>query len=987
MNATPGSLVRYREREWVVLPSEDPDLVRLRPIGGSGREICGVVRSLSDLIGYSLPFERVEAAEFPAPDPTDVQDLAAVRLLQESARLLLREGAAPFRSLGHLSFRPRLYQFVPLMMALRLETVRLLIADDVGVGKTIEAGLIARELLDRGRVSRVCVLCPPYLCDQWQRELRDKFNIDAVVIRSSTLARLERDAPQDTSIFSHYRHFVASIDLVKGRTYRPHLEEHCPDLLLVDEAHGASQLPRTRGGSRQQRHSLLRTLARDHQRHVVLLTATPHSGIEESFLSILGLLRPEFGELDLSRLRDAEYRTLAGHFVQRRRQHVMRWMGEETPFPTRDDADYERPYDFSPEYRRLYESVYEFARGIVRSADTLSGWKRRMRYWSALALLRCISSSPAAAEVALGKRAGARGEDESTAATFEDATDEQIDDAFSPVVADPLDAEAPSDASPREVFEAQEQDPSWRHSERRRLQHFAREARRLQGAGDTKLQELVDVVASALRDGYQPIVWCRYIATADYVAEHLQLRLEDAFVGLRVTSVTGALQEEERRLKVEELADAPSHVLVATDCLSEGINLQEDFSAAIHYDLPWNPNRLEQREGRVDRFGQRKPVVRVAMLFGRDNPVDGAVLDVLVRKARDIRRQLGISVPVPIDSETVLETVMRSLFRQAQPHPTQLGLFEAPPDAEQSVAEMHAQWERSAERERETQARFAQQSVDEGELAGLLDRTDRVLGAPEDVRRFLQDASQRMGFGLRRGRGDDWELSLQGLPAAVRQRVIPFLPREVRRRLEKDEPATWRITFTSPTPEGLSYVGRNHPLIESLAEHLFDLAFHPVGQDDAVSRCGVIQTDAVNGWTTLWVLRLRYLQHAENGGVPQLAEETLVWGHHGLAPDLDPLSPEDAARLLDEAAPAANVSAAQKRETLTEALRTWPELTTHLDALLDRRAAELAESHRRLGAGDEGDVRIEPRRPPDLLGLVVLLPVPGSLRAGQGVRS
>ena len=132
---TPGALVRYREREWVVLPSDDPNLVLLRPIGGSAREVCGVVKPLADLMAYGeTPYERIEQAQFPLPSPEDVQDHAAVRLL-------LRDGAAPFRSLGHLSVRPRPDQFVPLVMALRQPTVRLLIADDVGVGKTIEAAL------------------------------------------------------------------------------------------------------------------------------------------------------------------------------------------------------------------------------------------------------------------------------------------------------------------------------------------------------------------------------------------------------------------------------------------------------------------------------------------------------------------------------------------------------------------------------------------------------------------------------------------------------------------------------------------------------------------------------------------------------------------------------------------------------------------------------------------------------------------------------
>ena len=143
IDTTPGALVRYREREWVILSSDDPNLVLLRPIGGSAREVCGVVKLLADLMGYEAPHERIETAQFPLLSPEDVQDHAAVRLLLESARLLLRDGAAPFRSLGHLSVRPRPYQFVPLVMALRQPTVRLLIAADVGVGKTIEAAPIA----------------------------------------------------------------------------------------------------------------------------------------------------------------------------------------------------------------------------------------------------------------------------------------------------------------------------------------------------------------------------------------------------------------------------------------------------------------------------------------------------------------------------------------------------------------------------------------------------------------------------------------------------------------------------------------------------------------------------------------------------------------------------------------------------------------------------------------------------------------------------
>ncbi len=148
----PGSIVRCRKRDWVLLPSDQPDVVLLRPLAGASDQVVAIHRRLADLVGYTLPEERLQPATFPLPTVDQVADAAAIRLLWQAARLTLREGAAPLRSLGRISIRPRTYQFVPLLMALRLHPVRLLIADDVGVGKTIEALLIARELIDRQEI-------------------------------------------------------------------------------------------------------------------------------------------------------------------------------------------------------------------------------------------------------------------------------------------------------------------------------------------------------------------------------------------------------------------------------------------------------------------------------------------------------------------------------------------------------------------------------------------------------------------------------------------------------------------------------------------------------------------------------------------------------------------------------------------------------------------------------------------------------------------
>jgi SNF2-related domain len=399
-NPTPGSIVTCRQRQWVVLPSDNPEIIRLRPLSGNEDQVCGLYRPLE--------LESIEPAQFPIPTALAIQNHAAAQLLMNAARLSLRNGAGPFRCLGHLSVRPRPYQIVPLLMALKLETVRLLVADDVGIGKTIEAGLIIREMLDRGEVQRLAVLCPPHLCDQWQRELQEKFHIDAVVVRSGTVSKLERGLPAgDHHIFSYYRHLVVSLDYAKSDKRRASFLTHCPELVVVDEAHTCAR-PGGQSVSQQQRHQLVQQIAQKVDRHLVLLTATPHSGIETSFLSLLGLLQPEFENLNLEKLSEAQRIKLAGHFVQRRRADVKLWLGNETPFPEREPV--EQPYRLSKEYRVLFDEVYDFARGLVKGAtDEMSFAQRRGRYWSALALVRCIMSSPAAAVATLSKQIGNRG--------------------------------------------------------------------------------------------------------------------------------------------------------------------------------------------------------------------------------------------------------------------------------------------------------------------------------------------------------------------------------------------------------------------------------------------------------------------------------------------------------------------------------------------------------------------------------------------------
>lgn len=938
---TPGAIVTCRDRQWVILPSENPDIVRLRPLSGNEDQVCGFYRPLE--------LETMQSAQFPVPSATAVQDLTAAQLLMDAARLSLRNGAGPFRCLGRLSVRPRPYQIVPLLMALRLETVRLLIADDVGIGKTIEAGLIARELLDRGEVRRLAVLCPPHLCDQWQKELREKFHIDAVVVRSGTVSKLERGLPAgDHHIFGYYRHLVVSLDYAKSDKRRASFLTHCPDLVIVDEAHTCARS----GGqstSQQQRHQLVQQIAQKPEQHLVLLTATPHSGIEAAFLSILGLLQPQFESLNLELLSEAERIKLASHFVQRRRADVKLWLGSETPFPERDPV--EQHYRLSKEYRALFDDVYNFARGLVKTTTAeMSYAQRRGRYWSALALIRCVMSSPAAAIATLAKQIGNRAERDRNQDVGEaPLLDEELLGTY---VYDPTDQEQASDAQPTLAIEQGRL--SYSEAERRKLRAFVQAAENLAGEKDAKLQAAIASVVSLLQEGLNPILWCRYIATANYVAAALRQKLEKKGSQVRVVAITGELSEDEREIRLAELTEYSQRVLVATDCLSEGVNLQEHFSAVLHYDLPWNPNRLEQREGRIDRYGQPAAKIKSYLLYGQDNPVDGAVLEVLIRKAVQIHKTLGITVPVPMDSATVSEAVFKSLFDRAT-EAEQLSLLDLQDIGEPAIVQVHQSWDRAVEREKISRTRFAQRSIKPDEVEQELIETDQILGDEQAIERFVRAACERLNSSLVKKK-TGWLLP------APPQRLQPLLG---------DKPRL--LAFTTPAPEGVEAVGRNHPLVEGLAQYLLEDALENT-REPLAARCGFTVTDAVEKRTTLLLLRLRHLLESNNQQ-SLLAEECLVAGFTGSPANPLWLEPQVAMNLLTQSEPVDDKPLAFRQLQLTNLLERLDEIHEELELIAQQRSQALSQSHRRVRAmTKEGQVRVKPQLPMDILGVYILQP-------------
>ena len=185
----PGTLVNYRGRDWIVMPSEDTDVLTIKPLGGSDEELTGIYLPLT------IPGQHINPTTINYPTTAEIGAFETAKILFHASRLSFRNASGPFRCMGKLSFRPRSYQVVPLVMSLKQDVTRLLIADDVGIGKTIEALMILKEAMERGEVKRFAVICLPHLCEQWKSELKDKLDIDAEIIRSSTISSLERQLP------------------------------------------------------------------------------------------------------------------------------------------------------------------------------------------------------------------------------------------------------------------------------------------------------------------------------------------------------------------------------------------------------------------------------------------------------------------------------------------------------------------------------------------------------------------------------------------------------------------------------------------------------------------------------------------------------------------------------------------------------------------------------------------------------------------------
>lgn len=640
--------------------------------------------------------------------------------------------------------------------------------------------------------------------------------------------------------------------------------------------------------------------------------------------------------------------------MQRKRGDVEKWMGEETPFPKREPIEW--AYDLSMLYMIFFDQILDFAKKLIAPDFSKQG-PRRVQYWTALALLRGVMSSPAAGIEMLNTRLS-----NIAPVAFDESL---VDNSENPVQDSEFGYEG--DNTPTSLLEQTD----WSNYQRQQLRGFSDQLASLSDLKhDQKCGSAEAILDDWLSEGFNPVVFCRYIATANYVGRLLVPALRKKYPKLDIQVITSELPDELRKQKIDEMGKATLRLLIATDCLSEGINLQQQFTAVLHYDLPWNPNRLEQREGRVDRFGQPAPEVKTCLLYGADNPIDGIVLDVLLRKVREIKRSTGINVPFPEDSQSIIDTITQALLlnpdrkinRQRDGAQQLTFDFSEFDEAQSAKATISRKIEEAAEREKATRTIFAQNAIKASEIEADLREVDDAIGDPFAVEQFVTTTLNNL-FGV--------QVIAQQKKGCYRL-ITANLPDQIRGILPVGDIV--QISFLSPTPEGYHYLGRNSRFVEQLCQLL--MANTVNRSDKRAARSAVIRTRQVAIKTTILLFRCRNVIEDRRGSQQIVAEEMILWGWKGTPQEKEFLDQAEAKALLASVRANSDMSLPARTGFLENELKLLKSFEPEFDRVAEQQSIKLVEAHERFSSLMDGKrfQVVHPVLPMDLLGVYILLP-------------
>jgi superfamily II DNA or RNA helicase len=729
----PGIIINMRNRLWRVDEFDGSEVVAT-PITGDSNDQRIFIADIE-----TITEERFEKINSQLPG-----DLSAQRLLLRAYQFDLIHGSAPFLSLHRSSVVPYNYQMVPLVLALEKPTARMLIGDDVGLGKTIEAGLIISELIQRGKVKRVVFLTPANLKQQWKEALDYFFHIKATIIDSFSRKEFEKELPAGANPWQYFQFVIASVDYAKSPDIKQQIQEQPWDLLLVDEVHVCARPHSTvKATKQQQRYELVKTLSKSIP-NILFLTATPHNGYSDSFASILEMINPEIVKQNINGSITFDKATARYNVIQRNRKKLEAWYEKQekkSPFPKRDQKEVIIDPKPNGKLIQLLDAVERYGDFILKSAkDKGSNKVRNIANWVAIHLQKRAISSPYAVLKSLENRISTIKNNLGSLSESEEQTLENyVYDLFS-------DDERISEemASLRLDFEALSQDEI---SELKRIIEFGET---LTPKDDEKLQMLrKEILPELISKDPKVIIFTKYKDTLDYLEKHLKDREFDTFV------MHGDMSLNARTEIFGKFDRAKKAILIATDVISEGLNLQRLASNVVHYELPWNPNRLEQRNGRVDRIGQKRDTVNIRTLVV-DKSMDKEILDLLLEKQKTIEMDRDYAAAYFGDEETlkniIFEASAKKKSRRKSVDLNQPDLFATVgiEETKKAVRQAFTSPEEDKKRKKriEEESFYSSLDIELPEIDKRIEETKRIVGSQEEVLIFVKAALSRFNSAL-----------------------------------------------------------------------------------------------------------------------------------------------------------------------------------------------------------------------------------------------
>jgi superfamily II DNA or RNA helicase len=664
---------------------------------------------------------------------------------------------------------------------LRNPRIRFLLADDPGAGKTIMAGLLLRELKLRGLVQRALIVVPGHLRDQWKREMKERFGETFTVVDRGVM-----DATWGRNIWQDEPYIITSMDFAKQEEVLAAIANTCWDLVIVDEAHKMAAYRYGQKTDKTIRYRLGEALSRN-SRYLLFLTATPHRGDPENFRLFLDLLEPGFfANTDM--VVEAVQNRDNPLFLRRLKEDLKDFNGVPL-FPPRHV--HTPRWRLNDDEKRLYNAVTRYVETSYNKA--LDKEKRNVAF-ALLILQRRLASSVRAVRrslerrrerlqqlLKLGQWLSERGDvDEEV---LEDAPEterlRQEEELLERLTA----------AETREELQAEIELLD-------QLIQLARTAERREI--ETKLQQLQAVMADQRiqSTGEKLLIFTESRDTLDYLAEKLQ------GWGYSVVTLHGGMNLDER-IRAEHTFRDRAQIMVSTEAGGEGINLQ--FCALmVNYDIPWNPNRLEQRMGRIHRYGQHKEV-HVYNLVAEDTR-EGRVLRTLFDKLERIREAYGSDRVFDVIGDLLPGASLKQLIVDAIANRRTL---------DDIVAELERIPDQEAVRrlQEAAQVGLATRHIDLQRILGDEQRARENRLVPEYVERFFQRACQQLDVRLQRRQDGLWRV--EQLPYEIRN-----VPHDFKHRFGQLHPEYLRFVFDKDTARrvGAEFVAPGHPLLEAVVE-------------------------------------------------------------------------------------------------------------------------------------------------------------------------